>query len=96
MTDIETLFGLSLTKAQRRVCRMLTNRGVIGEFQNGKTASFEIFSAEYDERWERMLTKILPATFYALYALGVIEKDNSISESMNPYGRDNWYVLRTT
>ncbi len=84
---------LKFTKAQQRIYDQLFNGSVIGEFQNGKTASFEIFSLA-DERGRRKLITILPATFYALYTLGIIEKDNSIREQMQPYGRDNWYNFR--
>ncbi|KKN08795.1 hypothetical protein LCGC14_1052970 [marine sediment metagenome] len=96
-TEVELLFGVKLSKAQIKIYRQLIDRSVIGEFQDGKTAGFELFSKplyETNQLKQRTVTRILPATFYAIYTLGLIEKNNSIQEEMYPYTRDNWYVLK--
>lgn len=90
-----------LSKAQNYVMLEMQYGSVIGELSDKINGRYELFTRKQDWIPETchpcehpfVVKTINKNTVFALLALGLICKDNTVAESMKPFGRDAWYVL---
>jgi len=79
-----------ISPAQMKVLEEMGQGAVIGELSDKINGRYELFTSEPESFIIRSLNK---NTVFALLSLGVIKRDNSISEQMAPFSRDYWYRL---
>ncbi len=91
-----------LSKAQTYVMLEMEHGAVIGELSDKHNGRYELFIRKPNWFPETchpcehpfVVKRINKDTVFALLTLGFIRKDNSIADSMSPFGRDVWYVFR--
>ena len=93
-----------LSKAQNYVLLEMEYGAIIGELSDKINGRYELFIRK--PNWfpetchpcEHPFTvkRISKNTVYALLTLGLIRRDNTVAESMNPFSRDVWYVFEGT
>lgn len=85
-----------LSKVQQAVIRQMRNGSVIGEFSDKMNGRYELITrnpneTHYSNRFK--VKRINKNTVFALLALGLIRKDDTVAKAMLPFGRDIWYVF---
>jgi len=91
-----------LSKAQNYVMLEMEFGAVIGELSDKRNGRYELFMRKPDWFPETnhpcqhpfIVKRINKNTVFALLASGLICIDNTVAETMKPFGRDFWYVLR--
>lgn len=92
---------MQLSKVQKEVIHQMQSGSVIGEFSDKTNGRYELFTRKPD--WfpvtchplehPFVVKRINKNTVFALLALGLICKDNTVAEAMHPFSRDVWYAV---
>ena len=92
---------MSLSNTQKRIIDRMQEGAVIGELSDKFNGRYELFMrkknwlAETKHPLEHpfQIRRLNKNTVFALLALGLIRKDNSVAKEMKPFSRDVWYVF---